>query len=96
MFRSLAIGLLMLLVGGCATRYVVLSDVPDNPKFTAIPGSVSRANMEFSNLITTALVSCGVYVIERPALLTGYAESQAPYLESVLAARPHLAAAVWG
>jgi hypothetical protein len=77
MLGSLTVGLLAAaLIGGCATRYVVLTHVPENPTFTVIPGSVSKSNMEFANTVTAALVSCGVRVVERPAILAGYAESQ--------------------
>ena len=68
--------LVVALFSGCATRYVVLSDVPPNPSFTVIPGSVSKGNMEFANTVTEALVSCGVRVVERPAMVSGYAESR--------------------
>ncbi len=69
-------GLLAALLSGCATRYVVLAHVPESPAFTVIPGSVSKSNMEFANTVTATLVSCGVRVVERPAMLSGYAESQ--------------------
>jgi hypothetical protein len=71
----LTAALVAALASGCATRYVVLSHVPENPTFTVIPGSVSKANMEFANTVTATLVSCGVRVVERPAILSGYAES---------------------
>jgi hypothetical protein len=64
------------LLTGCSTQYVVLRQVPESPAFAVIPGSVSKANMDFANSVTSVLISCGVRVLERPAMLSGYSESQ--------------------
>ncbi len=82
--KGLILVVLALLQVGCSTRYVVLRDVPLSPTFTVIPGSVSKENMEFANTVTGVLVSCGVRVVERPAMLSGYAESRSSGSASAL------------
>jgi len=41
-----------------------------------LPGTVSKANVDFANSVTRVLVSCGVRVVERPAMLSRFAESR--------------------
>ncbi|MDP2359420.1 MAG: hypothetical protein Q8O14_01520 [bacterium] len=53
----------------------MLRDVPDHPTFVVIPGSVSGENFEFANKVTEVLVSCGVKIIDRPAMLSNFTES---------------------
>ena len=70
------IAAIVLLQVGCSAQYVVLRQVPESPTFTVIPGSVSKTNVDFANSVTTVLISCGVRVLERPAMLSGYTESR--------------------
>jgi len=56
---------------GCTTaiRYVVVSDVPNSPSFTVIPASTSPDDDAAANWTVGQLVSLGVKVVERPALV---------------------------
>ncbi len=71
MLRLGVASLAVLLFCSCVThvRYVVLDKVPASPTLTVIPASMAGADVETANEITGLLVSCGVRVVERPAMV---------------------------
>ena len=74
--KRLVVAILTLLQVGCSSQYVVRRDVPESPTFSVLPGTVSKSNMDFANTVTGLLISCGVKVVERPAMLSSYTESR--------------------
>ena len=68
---AIALAAVCLVCLGCGSslRYVVLSDVPENPTVTVIPASTSDKDAEAALHTTELLVACGIHVVERPALV---------------------------
>lgn len=61
---------------GCATRYIMVHEVPQSPTFVVIPVGLSEKDVLFVNLVSEALIANGVRVIERPVMLQKYLESE--------------------